>query len=141
MRLAILLALATSTTTFSAMPIKLMSYPPRAFIGHRATQISPRILWGLAYVESNYDTYAIGPDKHDRGMFQLRDRYDKARGVINPFDPVESYKHATKILLDNFSALHSWRKAIAAYNQGLTSVNRDGIRVHKYVKHVLEAIQ
>jgi membrane-bound lytic murein transglycosylase MltF len=141
MKLPLCICIALAATTFSAIPLRLVAYPPKAFMRASSSLVSPRILWGLAYVESRYDNYAIGPDKHDRGMFQLRDKYDKCRGVVNPFDPVESYKHATKILLLNFKYTHSWDKAIAAYNQGLASVMRDGIKVNRYVKKVKEAIQ
>jgi hypothetical protein len=93
----------------------------------------------LAFAESSDNPLAVSKDGHDKGMFQLRDIYNKARGVIDPFDPVESVGHANTILLASFKVFKAWRPAIAAYRQGDGGVLTNGITYDssKYVSRIL----
>lgn len=89
--------------------------------------VPPDILAGVARAESGFTPRAVSPDGHDRGMFQLRDRYDAARGVRDPFDPVESAGHAARILREGYDELGDWDLAIAAYRQGAAGVRAHGV--------------
>jgi soluble lytic murein transglycosylase-like protein len=98
---------------------------PRA-LAHPVVAVPLSLLWGIARAESGFDPLAVSPDGRDRGMFQLRRDFDEARGVIDPFDPVESVGHAVRILEDARARLGSWDLAVAAYRQGVRGVRRDG---------------
>ncbi len=124
MRYVIYLILAFGILCSSAK-IYIPSHPKS--IARQSYALSPNVLWNLAKNESNFNPNALSPDGHDRGMFQLRDTYNKIRGIQNPFDPVESYQHATKILLANFKTFKSYKLMLAAYRQGVQGVKDHGI--------------
>jgi len=128
--LPIILGLSLTACTLSGH-IYIPSHPPQ--IRHYTYQVSPRILWGLAHAESDFDTYAISRDGHDKGMFQLRDTYNKLRNVKNPYDPVESARHASRILLDNLIECKTTVRALAAYRQGTNGVKKHGITKESYL--------
>jgi membrane-bound lytic murein transglycosylase MltF len=123
----------------SGSKIYIPSKPPN--LKHQLNKVSPKILWGLALNESNMNPNAISKDGMDRGLFQLRKIYDKLRGVINPFDPVESTHHAITILQNNYSIFHNTPKMLAAYRQGIGGVQKNGIDhgSKAYVKRIISA--
>lgn len=133
MKPLVILALALSALTYSGS--LYISIRPHAFA--RPPQlVPPSILWGVAAAESSLQHDAISPDGRDRGIFQLRRDYDAERGVVDPFDPVESTRHASRILAENFAQLKTWRRAIAAYRQGVRGVRENGVD-QWYVDRVL----
>lgn len=95
------------------------------------------LLAGLARTESGFDPTAISLDGHDRGMFQLRDKYDVERGIRDPFDYVESVNQAAKLLFGHYKYFGDWTLAIAAYRQGRRGVENYGPDMW-YVNRVLQ---
>lgn len=103
------------------------AYQEAVVLAAHAHGVPVHILAGIAAAESDWTPGAVSRDGRDRGMFQLRDTYDRARGVRDPFDPVESAGHAARILRADYVALGSWDLAIAAYRQGAGGVLRHGV--------------
>jgi hypothetical protein len=105
------------------------------------TDVPAELLRGIAAIESDFDIYAVGDDGLSHGMFQLHNRWHDSRvekwGDFNPNDPYESAVIAGWIMQDNLKAFDGdLRKAIAAYKQGVTGVNRNGV-IEWYVDGVL----
>jgi soluble lytic murein transglycosylase-like protein len=131
--LPLLLGLSIAALTFSARDFQ--PWRPKA-LPHPEQIVPPSILWGIARAESAFQPKAISLDGRDRGMFQLRMDYDRSRGVVDPYDPVEAVGHAVRILEANMDELGSWRLAIAAYKQGVRGVRENGPD-RRYIDRVL----
>jgi hypothetical protein len=96
------------------------------------TGFSAEILRGIAATESHFRVKAIGDDGMSFGMFQLHSRWYESRvekwGEFDPADPFESAVVAGRIMQENLIAFNGdLRRAIAAYKQGITGVNRNGV--------------
>jgi hypothetical protein len=92
--------------------------------------------WGIAHAESDFDPGAIGyKDGLDLGMWQFRVMYNRERGLVNPFDPVESTQKAIVLFQKNFAYLKTIDRAITAHKRGRGWVLKHGID-KDYVKLV-----
>jgi hypothetical protein len=105
------------------------------------TGFSAEVLRGIAATESHFRTQAVGDSGMSLGMFQLHSRWHESRvekwGDFDPTDPYESAVIAGRIMEENLSAFDGdLRMAIAAYKQGVTGVNRNGV-IDEYVEGVL----
>ena len=118
--LALSLAVLTSGT-FAYVP----SHPKS--LKHQYCPVPLNILWGIAAYESGFNASCKSKDGLDVGMFQLRSKYDRERGVKNALDPQESVSHAIRILYADRMYLKSWDRAITAYNRGRVWVKKHGI--------------
>lgn len=83
--------------------------------------------WAIAHAESDFDPLAIGPDGRDHGLWQFRVYFNRERGLINPFDPMESTRAAVKLFQANFASLRKIDKAISAHRRGREWVRKHGI--------------
>lgn len=86
-----------------------------------------QIFWGIAHAESDFDPLAIGPDGRDLGMWQFRVYYNRERGLVNPFDPVESTQKAVTLFTKNLAYLKSIDKAVSAHKHGRDWAEKNGI--------------
>jgi hypothetical protein len=134
MKVLVVLALAILASGSSAWR---PSHPEA--ISRQGALVPPSILWGIAATESDFRAGVSSPDGRDRGMFQLRRDFDAERGVVNPFDPVESAGHAARILAADFAALKCWDMAITAYKWGRTGAQKHGVD-RAYVTKVTDAL-
>jgi hypothetical protein len=134
----LILGLSLTALTFQGFAYR-PSHPHA--IARVECKVSPKILWGLALAESDMRPDAISKDGQDRGMFQFRKAYDKLRGIVNPFDPVESVGHAIKLLSEKLTVHKKTSIALASYRQGDYGVKRDGItkRSTKYIHDIITA--
>lgn len=128
-------------TMIAALTFSARVYRPShpAPLAHPVALVPASILWGVAAAESGLDPLAVSPDGRDRGMFQLRRDYDEARGVIDPFDPVEALGHARRILAADYLALGSWDAALTAYRHGRAGYLAHGVDA-EYVSKVRSGI-
>jgi hypothetical protein len=105
------------------------------------TGFSAEALRGLAAIESDFRTDAIGDDGMSLGMFQLHSRWYEVRvekwGEFDPSDPFESAVVAGLIMRENLAAFDGdLRMAVAAYRQGIQGVKDAGV-VGRYADLVL----
>ena len=105
------------------------------------TGIPAEILRGIASAESDFRRTVIGDYGYSLGMFQLHSDWHESRaakwGDFDPFNPYEAAIIAGRILAHNLAAFDGdWRKAIAAYRQGVTGVRQNGATCW-YVDRVL----
>ena len=105
------------------------------------TGVPAEILRGIAAAESDFRRTVIGDYGYSLGMFQLHNNWHESRvakwGDFDPFNPDEAAIIAGRILAYNLAAFGGdWRKAIAAYRQGVTGVRRNGATCW-YVDRVL----
>ena len=124
MKPAIACALILAALTFSAR-IYRPSHPPP--LAHPVAMIAPTAFWGIALAESSFKADAVSPDGMDRGLFQYRKTYDAERGLVNPFDPLESTRLAAREFREHFAELGSVELAITAHKRGLGGTKRNGI--------------
>ena len=124
MKPALFLALALAALTFSARVYRPSHPPPLA---HPVAMIAVQAFWGIPVAESHFNADAVSPDGMDRGMWQYRKTYDAERGLVNPFDPVESTRLAAKEFRRHFAALGSIDLAITAHRRGFAWTKRHGI--------------
>jgi hypothetical protein len=134
MKRALVLALMLSVLTFSAK-IYRPSHPPN--LAHSSASLPLAYFWGIAHAESSFKADAIGPDGLDRGLWQFRATYDKERGIVNPFDPVESTRAAVKLFTANLSKLKRIDLAVTAHKRGAGWAKRNGIDA-QYLRRVKE---
>ena len=134
MKPALVFALALSVLTFSAK-IYRPSHPPN--LAHAHASLPLAYFWGIAHAESSFKADAIGPDGLDRGLWQFRATYDKERGIVNPFDPVESTRAAIKLFEGNLSALGSVELAVTAHCRGRGGARANGVDA-RYFERVKE---
>jgi hypothetical protein len=107
----------------------------------RITGCPAEILRGIAGTESHFTVTAVGDKGQSHGMFQLHSRWHDSRvekyGAFDPFDPAGAAIIAGYIVQENLRLFNGdLRKAIAAYRQGVTGVNQNGV-VDWYVDEVL----
>jgi hypothetical protein len=124
MKPALICALALCVLTFSAKVYK-PSHPPN--LAHAHASLPLAYFWGIANAESSFNADAIGPDGLDRGLWQFRATYDKERGIVNPFDPIEATRHAVKLFTGNLAALGSVELAVTAHCWGRGGARANGV--------------
>jgi hypothetical protein len=105
------------------------------------TGFSAEVLRGIAATESRFRVKEVGDNGMSLGMFQLHSRWHEERvkkwGDFDPTDPYESAVIAARIMRENLRAFKGdLRKAVAAYNQGVFGVRRNGVS-NEYVDNVL----
>jgi hypothetical protein len=116
---------------------------PDIFIdAEKVTGCPAEILRGIAGTESHFTVTAVGDKGQSHGMFQLHSRWHDSRvekyGEFDPFDPADAAIIAGYIIQENLSLFGGdLRKAIAAYRQGFTGVNQNGVII-QYVDAVLD---
>ena len=98
----------------------------------RITGIPRETLIGIAYVESGFDTTAIGDGGRSHGMFQINEDYHLERTWImgRDYDPHDIYDAAVltgKLYRRNLRATKSKAMAVAAHKQGLHGVREHGV--------------
>lgn len=118
--LALLLAALTISGSIYHVPHPVRIKPVPA-------SLPLRLFWGIANTESEFNPLAIGPDGHDRGLWQFRDKYDAERGIVNPFDAIESTRHAVTLFEGNLAALGDIELAITAHRRGRTWARENGV--------------
>jgi len=105
--------------------------PPLSYVAACVgTDVRPELLRAIAMVESGERDTAVGDDGISIGRFQLNERFHSLRarsyGEYDPRDPYQAAYVAARILQDDYTALGSWRLAIAAYRQGIGGVRSHG---------------
>lgn len=95
-----------------------------------ATGAPAAILKGIAFAESSEGRNLNHPNKLDRGMFGLSERWHEERaakwGAFDPDDPREAAVIAGRIYCENLRTLGDEDSAIAAHLQGAQGVRNDG---------------
>lgn len=110
--------------------------------------LPPDILAATAYQESGFKEKNIrglqlSSDGLSLGIMQLQTRYFP--DLVGPSVPVpytdqnviDQIEKAAQIFESNYNALGNWPATIAAFNQGLTGVQRNGITSTKYVANIV----
>jgi hypothetical protein len=105
------------------------------------TGFSAEALRGIAAIESDFRTDAIGDNGMSLGMFQLHSRWYESRvekwGEFDPVDPFESAVIAGRIMRKNLTAFNGdLRMAVAAYRQEIQGVKENGV-IGQYADLVL----
>lgn len=104
-----------------------------------ATGAPREVLEGLHHAESSKGRNTRHPNPDDVGEFGINIRYQAARnrvfGVLDPRIPHDAAIEAGLIYMDYLRSTDDETTAIAAYNQGLSGVARNGINT-KYVAMV-----
>lgn len=103
------------------------------------------ILAATAYQESSFKEGVIrgttpSSDGLSLGIMQLQTRYYPSVQVATPFTDADieaQINDAANTFVTNYNALQSWPEAIAAYNQGLSGVQNNGITSTQYVANIL----
>jgi soluble lytic murein transglycosylase-like protein len=96
------------------------------------------ILTGLIWVESKGDPLCVSSRRanggRDEGIAQLNSTYlsyftwfYNKNVPIDPFNPASAIPIAARILKHNKIHFENWPEAIAAYRQGITGVEKNGI--------------
>lgn len=141
MKKVILLILVSMTG--SALPIA--SPPPLSYLEFvpepyrnvvlnvaQETGVPIPIIAAVALVESNWRPRAIGRNSngtHDSGLMQINSQYQdyyvelfwQGSEEFDPFDPVHSLYMGAQILSWLYRLTSDWRKAVLAYNVGLSA--------------------
>jgi soluble lytic murein transglycosylase-like protein len=110
-------------------------------------KIDPALLRAIAYVESRYNPFALGPpcgakQECARGIVQLMPIVCQDLGIANPYDVVEAADGAAKLLARHLAHFGGKEiSAIAAYNWGRANVDRLGSKslpgqVKEYIARV-----
>jgi hypothetical protein len=102
------------------------------------------MLAAIAFVESSFEEGVIrglvpSSDGLSLGLMQLETEYYPSVRVPVPFKDDDIYfqiMEAAQTMRTNYAALRAWPLAIAAYNAGLSAVER-GARDEPYVAKVL----
>jgi Transglycosylase SLT domain len=102
------------------------------------------ILAATAYQESAFDENVIrglkaSSDGLSLGIMQLQTAYFPSVNVATPFadsDVEAQIAAAAQVFVTNYAALGSWPETIAAFNQGLAGVQKNGITSTKYVNNI-----
>jgi membrane-bound lytic murein transglycosylase MltF len=103
------------------------------------------ILAATAYQESSFKEGVIrgttpSSDGLSLGIMQLQTKYYPSVQVATPFtdaDVEQQIQDAATTFQTNYAALGSWPETIAAYNQGLSGVQNNGITSTQYVANIL----
>jgi soluble lytic murein transglycosylase-like protein len=96
----------------------------------------------LAKIESGYDPRAVSP-AGAQGLFQLMPATQDARGVRDPFDPVQSARGGLGFLASLSQRFGDWRAALAAYNWGpkrLEDAIAEGRAIHPDVRAYVDKV-
>lgn len=106
------------------------------------------ILAAVAYQESSFIENVIrgitpSSDGLSLGIMQLQTQYYP--NLVGPSVPVpytdqnvsDQINEAGQVFASNYAALGSWPATIAAWNQGLSGVQNNGITSVKYVNNIL----
>ena len=103
------------------------------------------ILAATAFQESSFKEGVIrgttpSSDGLSLGIMQLQTKYYPSVDVAVPFtddDVNQQIQDAATTFQTNYAALGSWPETIAAYNQGLSGVQTNGITSVSYVSKIL----
>lgn len=106
------------------------------------------MLAAVAYQESGFIENVIrgitpSSDGLSLGIMQLQTQYYPnwvGPGVPIPYtdqNVSDQINEAAQVFASNYSALGAWPATIAAWNQGLTGVERNGITSTRYVANIL----
>ena len=103
------------------------------------------ILAATAFQECSFDESVIrgttpSSDGLSLGIMQLQTQFYPSVCVPVPFtdaDVQQQIQDAANTFQTNYAALGSWPETIAAFNQGLSGVQKNGITSTKYVANVL----
>jgi soluble lytic murein transglycosylase-like protein len=106
------------------------------------------ILAATAYQESSFIENVIrglvpSSDGLSLGIMQLQTQYYPALvgpGVPTPYtdqNVSDQINQAAQVFASNYAVLQSWEGTIAAWNQGLTGVERNGITSTQYVANII----
>jgi Transglycosylase SLT domain len=106
------------------------------------------ILAATAYQESSFIENVIrglkpSSDGLSLGIMQLQTQFFPS--LVGPSVPVpytdqnvsDQINAAAQVFAENFAALGNWEQTIAAYNQGLAGVQRNGITSVSYVQNIV----
>jgi hypothetical protein len=130
-RALFLLALFAALT--SGAKIYRPSHP--AALVHPAVALPLSDFWGIPGAESSWRWWAVSRDGHDRGLWQMRDLFDAERGIVNPFDPIESTRAAVKLFTENFAYLGRVDLAVTAHKRGAGWARANGVDM-EYLERV-----
>jgi Transglycosylase SLT domain len=110
--------------------------------------LPPDMLAAVAYQECSFIENVIrgltpSSDGLSLGIMQLQTQYYPA--LVGPGVPVpytdqnvsDQISQAGQVFASNYAALQSWPATIAAWNQGLTGVENNGITSVAYVQKIL----
>jgi len=110
--------------------------------------IASDVLAAVAYQESSFiENFIRGLKKSSDGLslgiMQLQTQYFP--NLVGPSVPIpytdqnvsDQINAAAQVFATNYASLQSWPETIAAYNQGLSGVERNGITSTDYVANVL----
>lgn len=103
------------------------------------------ILAATAYQESSFNENVIrgltpSSDGLSLGIMQLQTQYYPSVQVATPFqdsDVEQQISDAANVFATNYASLGSWPQTIAAFNQGLSGVQQNGITSVNYVNNIL----
>lgn len=103
------------------------------------------ILAATAYQESSFNENVIrgltpSSDGLSLGIMQLRTSFYPSVNVPTPFqdsDVQQQIQDAANTFQTNYAALGDWPATIAAFNQGLSGVQTNGITSTSYVAKIL----
>lgn len=113
-------------------------------VAEMATGTPAKILKAIAKVESEENDKATGDGGKSKGRMQLNEKWRAYRvgkyGHYDPRDPQDSVMLSAIIFQEHLNILGSVDAAIAAHNQGLASVQQNGI-YYTYVKKVKSNIK
>lgn len=117
-------------------PKKLNHYPkPHSFVEKAwpylnyiedasfQNNIKQSLIMAIIKVESGFNHRAVSP-KGAQGLMQLMPFTAKSLGVTNPFDPMQNIHGGTRYFSHCLKKLRSIKLALAAYNAGLTRVEK-----------------
>jgi hypothetical protein len=114
---------------FAALTSGSFAYKPShpTALPHPSYALPLADFWGIAGAESDMRADAVSPDGHDRGLWQFRDCYDAGRGLVNPFDPVESTDLARKEFVERLAEFGTVELAITGHKRGAGWVRANGV--------------
>jgi hypothetical protein len=113
---------------FSALTSGSFAYRPSmpTALPHPSYALPLADFWGIAAAESSWRWWVSSPDGHDRGLWQFRDFYDSGRGLVNPFDVVESTDLARKEFVERLAEFGTIELAITGHKRGAGWVRVNG---------------
>jgi len=114
-----------SKTYQASHPIVEKARPYLNFIEDASFEnnIKKSLIMAIIKVESGFNHRAVSP-KGALGLMQLMPFTAKSLGVTNPFDPMQNIHGGTRYFSKCLKKLQSIKLALAAYNAGLTRVEK-----------------